>query len=279
MWIIFSLLAGLFFTGMGLITRKILKGKKDFWAFSLFFSAVGALTSLPFLILQPKIAHSLSLWILMIIVGILIVLNNFFEFKSANYLEASLQGVIKKFRLVWIFLIGIFVLHETFSLQKAIGTLLVILASILLAKKFNKSQSIFGIVLLFISTFFYSAFISLYKILFKEFNSQSLSFFVFFIPAIINLMIMPDSIKRVILLVKSNGKPAFFACFLSAIGNLAMSYALSIGEVSKVIVIIEAFLITTLIGEHLFLKEKSHLFTKIFVVVIVVIGAILIRLS
>jgi drug/metabolite transporter (DMT)-like permease len=279
MWFIFSLLSGLFYTGQGLITRKVLRAKKDAWAFSFYFSAIGALISLPFLLIQPKITHSIYMWLLMLIVGLLIVIQNFLNFKATNYLEATLQGVMLKFRLVWVFIFGIIILHESFSWQKTIGTSVVVLSGLLVISKFNKPKSIKGIILSLSGTVFYAIVIICYKFLFKDFNSQSLTFFIFFIPTVLNLLIMPNSVQRVIKLAKEDGIFVFIACTLGAFANLAMNQALSIGEVSKVLVIIEAFLIFTLVGEHFLLKERKHLLIKIITIIIVIIGAILIRLS
>jgi uncharacterized membrane protein len=58
-----------------------------------------------------------------------------------------------------------------------------------------------------------------------------------------------------------------------------MNYALSLGEASKTLVIIESFLVVTLIGEHLFLKERDSLSVKIIAVILATLGAVLIRLS
>lgn len=226
-----------------------------------------------------KVAHSFSLWILLILAGVLIVIQNLLIFKSTNFLEPSVQGIITKFRLVWVFIFGLIFLGEHFSVMKLVGTVLTILAGLLLVKKFKKVQSTQGIVLAFISTIFYAVIIVFYKYLFTEFNSSSLTFFIFFIPAVINVFIMPNSLKRITKMMQESKLSVILACALGAFANLTMNYALTLGEASKVLVIIEAFLIITLVGEHIFLKEKDHLITKIIAAIIVVAGAILIRLS
>lgn len=279
MWFIFACISGLFYTANGLISRKILKGNKDAWAYSFYFSLIGALISLPFMISSFKVAHSFSLWLLLIMVGVLIVIQNWLIFKSTNFLEPSVQGIITKFRLVWVFIFGIIILGENFSLLKLVGTFLTVISGWLLVKKFKKEQSMQGIVLAFVSTLFYAIVIVFYKFLFVEFDSSSLTFFIFLIPAIINLIIMPNSIKRVLAMIKESKSAVVAACSFGAFANLSMNYALTLGEASKVLVIIEAFLIVTLVGEHIILKEKEHLMTKIIAVIIVIIGAILIRLS
>jgi drug/metabolite transporter (DMT)-like permease len=279
MWFVFACISGLFYTISGLISRRMLKGNKDSWAYSFYFSFIGALISIPFMISSLKVAHSFSLWILLILAGVLIVIQNLLIFKSTNFLEPSVQGIITKFRLVWVFIFGLIFLGEHFSVMKLVGTVLTILAGLLLVKKFKKVQSTQGIVLAFISTIFYAVIIVFYKYLFTEFNSSSLTFFIFFIPAVINVFIMPNSLKRITKMMQESKLSVILACALGAFANLTMNYALTLGEASKVLVIIEAFLIITLVGEHIFLKEKDHLITKIIAAIIVVAGAILIRLS
>ena len=278
MWLSFALLSGFFYTIQGLLTRHVLKGiKKDAWAFSFYFSAVGALISLPFMLQNFQVGYSVNSWIIMLIVGLLIVAQNLLYFKSSNHIPASVNGSITKFRLVWIFILGILILNESLSLGKTIGTLLTVIAGILIIKKSKEFGSVMGIIYSFSATIFYAIVIILYKFLFKEFNSQSLTFFIFFIPAVINLIKMPNSLKRITHLAQTDGMKVFIACTCGAFANLAMNYSLSLGETSRVIVIIESFLVITLVGEAIFLKEKDGLMIKIIAVLLAVFGAILLK--
>lgn len=279
MWFIYSLISGAFYTGSGLLTRYVLKNKKDAWAFSFYFSAVGALVSLPFMLANFKIASSLQPWLLMTLVGLLIVLQNFLNFTSSNYLEASLSGTVTKLRLAWIFLLGTIFLHKAFSFSKLLGTILTLAASLIIIKKFSLPHKLKGIYLAIASTFAYAIVILLYKFLFSSFNSVSLTFFIFLIPTILNLFFMPKAFVRIHRIFCEDGKAVILACALGAFANLAMNQALSIGEITKVPVIIESFLIITLVGEHLFLKEKQHLKTKLIAVALALAGALLIKLN
>lgn len=228
---------------------------------------------------NPKISSDWNTWTVMVIAGLLIVLQNLLQFKSANHIEASVQGVVQKFRLIWVLIFGVMFLHEGFSWQKIAGTLLTVLAGLILVKKMKRPKSINGIVLTLASTFFYGLVIVLFKFLFESFNFQSLTFFIFFIPAVINLMIMPEAGKKIIKLMKEDILFVTIACILGAFANLAMNQALVIGEASRVIVIIEAFLVITLIGEHFVLKEKENTLIKCIAVSLVIAGAVLIKLA
>ncbi|MEK7141216.1 MAG: hypothetical protein AAB800_01570, partial [Patescibacteria group bacterium] len=214
MWLVFALISGAFYTAQGLITRNILRGNKDAWAFSFYFSAVGALVSLPFMLANIKIGTQIAPWALMIVVGCLVVLQNFLSFKSANTLEASLQGSITKFRLVWVFLLGIIVIHEQFSLLKLVGTLTTVLAGSIILNKFRKPSSLTGVAFAFTATIVYGIIIILYKYLFSSFNSASLTFFIFLIPALLNVIIMPHAFERIKTMFREQHVPVLLACGL-----------------------------------------------------------------
>src|SRR5262249_40257279 len=132
MWLIFALLAGALYTGQGLITRHVLRGQKDAWAFSFYFSLVGAIVSFPFMLASPKIPTTWQPWALTLVVGLLIVGQNLLNFKSNTYIQASLSGAITKFRLVWVFILSVLILQTDFSWQKLVGTLLAVGAGLVI---------------------------------------------------------------------------------------------------------------------------------------------------
>jgi len=55
MWLLFSLLAGAFYTGESLIQRFLMRQQKDAWAFAFFYSLVGTIVAFPFMIASPKV--------------------------------------------------------------------------------------------------------------------------------------------------------------------------------------------------------------------------------
>jgi len=280
MWLLFAVISGVLYTGSSLITRHILKNdNNDVWAFSFYFSAIGALISLPFVLVDPQVATSFQPWLLMVFVGVLIVVHNLLNFASSKYISPSMSGSITKFRLVWVMILSILILNESSTIFKIVGTFLTVFSGIVIMKNLAKPKDIKGVFYSFWATIFYAAIIILYKFLFSSFNSQSLTFFIFFIPMVINIAIMPNSFERIYLLAKNNSRMVFLGCALGGLANLAMNQGLSLGEASRVLVLIESFLVVTLVGEHLFLKEREHLNTKIIAVVAATIGAVLIRMS
>jgi drug/metabolite transporter (DMT)-like permease len=279
MWLICALVAGVLFTASSLLTRRILKGNKDSWAFSFYYSVVGAIISMPFALSSLQIPNTFSPWLLMFFVGLLIVAQNFLNFKSANFIPASVTGTISKFRLVWVFILGLLLSQEVFGWNKLIGVVFMIIAGFVLLYKQTGVPDKVGIMYAFSSTFFYAVVIVMYQYLFQSFNSQSLTLFIFVFPALINLLIMPNRFVRIRDLFMAYRVPLIVACACGGFGNLAMNYALAQGNSTSTLVIIESFLIITLVLEGIFIKEKGNLIRKIVATLLAVIGAVIIRLS
>lgn len=277
-WITFSLIAGFFFTTSDLITRYILKGKRDAWAYSFWFSFFGSITSLPFFLANPKLPGINSLLIL-IVSGVLIVIQNLLRFKSTNILSPSISGAILKFRLIFVLVFGLIFLSETFNMYKLVGTTLTIVSGSLLLNAFKGKVYKKGIALAFFSTIFYATVITLYSIVLKSINAVTLTFFIFLIPAVLNLALMPNSSTRIRILIKKSPKPIILATVLAAFANLALNQALAYGEQSRVIILTEVFLIGMVGAEHIILKEQGNLKKKIIAVTLAVAGAIFIQLS
>lgn len=276
MWIFFSVLAGLCYTVSGLTTRHVLKGDQDAWAFSFYFSAIGALIAGPLFFLSPQVPSSVMPWVLIVLIGFLVVAHNWLSFKGANYLDASLNTTLSKLRLIWVLLAGAIVLHESLSINKIIGTLLTVFASLVIAQQLRKLPAWNGVILVIGATFFYTIIVMVSKILLNVFSPVSLTFFIFFIPAVINFGLMPKAWHRIKELIAVHKWGVILACVAGGFANLAMNQAYQLGEASRVVVLMEAFSVVTLMVEALYLNQRQQLLAKIVSVVLAVVGAILI---
>ncbi len=279
MWLYFALLAGGIYTVESLVARHTLRNQKDSAAFSIAYSLVGTVISLPFMLAASRVPHSVSLWLLAIAIGFIIVIHNFLVFRASGLLEASLLGAVSKLRLVWVFIFGIVFLSVSFSWAKLFGTLLVIAAGLIVVRRFRKPESKSGISLALTATLFNASVIILSKYLLGSFNAVSLTFFASFLPALIfNLILIPHSVTRLRKLLKNHWRPVLLACGLGAFANLALNQALALHDANSVIILNEAFLVLVLVGEHLVFKEKQHLWFKLASIVLAIAGAILIQI-
>lgn len=279
MWFLFAALSGILYTGEMLLRRFLLRAQKDAWAFSFFYSLVGTVITLPFMLSNPQVPHTAGPWLLALVLGALIVGHNLLLFKASNHLEASLVGTLAKLRIVWVFALSIILLGAAFSWSQLAGAVLTILAGVVIIHRFKRPESTTGVMLVLSSTIFAALIIILSKHLLDSFNVVSLTFFATFLPAaILNFILMPNARSRIKKLFRDDWRVVLLACGLGAFANLALNQALSLHDASSVVIIGEVFLILVLAGEHILLKEKEHLWIKLLSIALAIGGAILIQL-
>lgn len=279
MWIVLALISGAFATAENLLVRHTLRAKRDVWAFSLFYSLVGAVITLPFMFYHLVLPQTIGSWLLLGLVALLIVGNNYLLFKAAGQLEASLVGSLLKLRLVWVFIFGITLLHDPFSWTKFAGTVAALLAGWVILHGFKRLKSYAAVMVVVAATLFNAGVVVLAKYLLESFSVGGLTFIGFFLlPLIINAVAMPRMADRARALYRADGRVVILACAFGALCNLAINGALALRDASSVIIILEVFLILTLVGEHIWLKEKEYVWVKIASVALAVAGAILIQI-
>jgi drug/metabolite transporter (DMT)-like permease len=279
MWFIFSALAGLLYTGEGLLQRHFLRKQKDAWAFSFFYSLVGVIVSFPFMLASPVVPNTVGPWLGALLVGLLIVGNNLLLFKAANHIEASIIGTLFKLKFVWIFVLSIILLGNAFEWSKLAGVVLTVAAGLVIMHRFKRLTPNAGVSFVLMATVLNALIIIAAKYLLDYFNAPSLTFFAFFLPALIlNFILMPNAKLRIGKMFTADRKVVFAICAVGAAANLALNQALSLHDPTSVIIISEVFLVLILAGEHLVLKEKERLWIKLGSIVLAIAGAIMIQL-
>ncbi len=274
MWLYFAIGAGLLFTCSTLLNRRILKTGSDPWVLSFYFSAIGSVISLPFMLSNFKAPDTWSLWLIMLLTACLVVFHNFLNYTALKHISASVHGTFYKLRLVWVFLIGIFLALESWQALTVLGVTLTVAAGVLLVWKKGERFSMTGVAFVIGSSLVNAIAFTLFKFLFGSFNVETLTFLTFFIPAIINALVIPKFPQRVKEFGSKNWLVIVTACSFGAFANLAINTAINLGQVTSVLVIVEVFLILVLAGEHLFLKERAGMLKKTVAVLLAVIGAI-----
>ena len=174
---------------------------------------------------------------------------------------------------------GIVFLNEALSIDKVAGAVLTITAGLLILGKFKSKENFKGLLYAFVPTFVYAAIITLYSVLFNKFNTASLTFFIFLVPAIANWIIMPGSNNRILTFLKRH--PVFViisGCF-AGFGNLAMNEAFKVGEQGRVIILLEVFAVVLVASEYFILKEKEKPVIKIIALILAIIGGVLVKIG
>lgn len=280
MWLLFALLSGFFYTGLNLFQRHILKGNdSDPFAHSFFFSLVSMIVVAPFMLYNPQFATDLFSWLLVLVMGVFVAVQNFLSFSGTKFASLSIVGTIAKLRIIWVFLLGLLLAYEIWSPYKGLGILLTVIGGIIMVLRFNQKAEFKGILFAFFATFFYAAVIIIYTPLLQSFNVVTLTFLLFAVPTVINLFAMKNVVSRIQTSYKRESWKLIVVGFLSGLANLTIIAAINLGEASRVLVITEAFFILVLLGEHFILKEKTGVVRKSVAASFATIGAILMRIA
>jgi drug/metabolite transporter (DMT)-like permease len=219
MWIVLALIAGAFATAENLLVRHTLRAKRDVWAFSLFYSLVGAVMTLPFMFYHLVLPQTIGPWLLLGVVSLLIVGNNYLLFKAAGQLEASLVGSLLKLRLVWVFILGILLLQDTFSWTKFAGTVVTLLAGWVILHGFKRPKSYTAVMIVVAATLFNAGIIILAKYLLESFSVGAITFIGFILlPLIINAVAMPGMADRTRALYRAGRSRVWPVFFISGRG-------------------------------------------------------------
>jgi drug/metabolite transporter (DMT)-like permease len=278
MWFVYALIAGIFSAINSLLVRSYSKKHKDSLILSFCFSSIGALILLPaIIIMQPSIPMNPIFWGGIILISALVVIGNSLTFGASKYVGASTQNVINKLRLVGILICGIIIFSDTITVEKMIGMLFVITASLLIIDYKNWHASKKWIILLLINVCIGVIMAVLLKKLILMSEYILVAFLLFFVPALINATVIPNFIKRLKDKIPDI-KPIILITILGVVFNLALIKALSYKELSGIYFVMEGAIILVVFGEHFILKEKERLGWKIAAIILAIAGAILLQI-
>lgn len=276
MWFLFALIAGIFFALTSLLIRSYAKKNADAWLLSFYFSLFSAIILIPFFIYEFQFPLTIHFFGGVVLVSVFIILYNFLTFKAAQFLSASVNSTLSKFRLLWILLAGVFIFGEHIVAKNILGMVLIIVSFLLIIDFKNWTSSRKGVIFVVLGTFVYSISAIILKQLALLSGTLSLTFFIFALPVIINALVIPNFFDR----AKKeffNWKMLLGIAIVAVIGNLALVKALTYNALSGVYFVMSASLVLVLVGEYIFLKEQDRLIWKLVAVILAIVGTILIQ--
>jgi drug/metabolite transporter (DMT)-like permease len=280
MWFEVALLGSLFSAVGSLLNRQILKDKPDSLVYSLFFSVVCSIFSLPLFIYFFALPSNLYQWVGILILSGIAVLFNYLIFTGYKYVSASWARTLSQTKYIWIILFGMLFLSEFISLKASLGMVLIVAGSLLTIWRGKNKSSIStrGRTLILASALVMASYSVITKVVLKDISPYVLTFLLFFFPAIINLVLIKNVKKKSVDLWKILPKRRFALIGILAVAmNLCLLIALSSGNVAQVTIVFEFAAIFLIIGEYFFLKEREHLWKKLIALVLAAIGVILVR--
>lgn len=195
-------------------------------------------------------------------------------FKSLKQIEASESSILLSSIRLWV-VFGAFVfLQELFSIQKVIGTI-IILVGICIAQ-WQKQKLVFnlGVVYALLAAFFYAAAEIVAFYILRDFDAPSFSVYGSLLPVIALLIIKPKSVKKLAFYLKP--RYALNISVVSINDTLATIFlylAYQIGKnASQIAPIMATQTIVSVLLAVIILKENKNILNKIVGAMVVVAG-------
>lgn len=279
-WYIFAFLSVAFSVSYGLISKKLLNDEDDHNPIvfaSALFSAVAGFSLIAYIATNPNIQKDLTAFsdpTVLLFLSINVVMYTIapsFYWRALKHLPASEVSILYDLTTVYIFILGVTLGTEAFSITRLIGGLLIVGAVLILgfstAKK-NKFKVNKYFWMLMAATFLYALAALTDNIIVSRDYFSPLFFQIlsFGVPSLLILVINPGTMPRlknvynfkVYRYILLNGL-FFFGSFW------AIYKAYDVGGVtSEVNFVTSSETILTVVLAGLFLKERDHLGVKIF---------------
>lgn len=198
-------------------------------------------------------------------------------FKALKTIEASENSILLSSQRLWLVLGAFIFLHETFSLPRVIGTLIIILG-IFIAQQQKRFVINQGVIFALLAALFYAVgeIISFYIL--SNFDTASFTVYVSLLPVITILIIKPNTLQKLAFYFQPKYALNILAVSLNdTLATLFLFFAYQAGRnAAQIAPIMATQTIITVLLAILILKERHNLLNKIIGAITAVAGLILI---
>lgn len=278
MWFWLVLVSGFSSSLQQIIHRFVLREERDALVYALLFQLTTALVVVPLLVfnfrLPPFGLPYLGILASSILSGSYLLIT----MRAYNYAEASMSAVAAQTKAIWSWLLGVLLLGEGAGLTKFLGVIL-IFAGVTMTTMKGQLRLNKGICLILLAAVVGSVETVFDKYSLKFFPVPVFVFIVSLAPALMMLPTVKTPKVRFKRFFQGKNRNVFLTGFLAAISYYSVMWAISLGEISKIVPISQAFTVVTIGGGILLLKERGKIWEKIIGGLLAVLGVVLVKLG
>ncbi len=250
------------------------------YAFAWMTQIIASVIFLPFAWQYLALPASRMAWIALGIAALVWTIIAISVYISIKKTEVSIREQLTQSRIIWVLIFGIFLLGETFTIKKLIGTAIIFIGICILL--FHPERKLGRLtdpgVLWTLGFALLSAVAAITdKFALGYFRPELYGFLVYLIPGIVLTGFLPKIKDDVRHLWKIHGKIAVTTIIFSTATYFFVIKAYSLADVTLVYPFLQLATILAVIFSIIFLKEREHKWQKIAAAVIVIAGAIIMK--
>ena len=241
------------------------------------FTGIFSLMMISFFEMKFQINSSIILTLLAVV--LIYAVTDRLNIEARYGLDPSTFSMMKQLSTVFMIIFGFIFLKEELILKKIIGTILIIMANLILT--YNKGKFVINkyFVMTFFANFLFAVAMLINVDLSDHFNLAFYTYITVTIPAILIFIFGRHSIKEVKEEFKLYDKKRFIlAAFCWALMLNTSIRAYQLGSVTIVAPLFALTAILNALVEFIFNKNRSKFIQKIVAAIIILIGVILIKM-
>lgn len=261
-WIFIAALAGLASNIFNFLSRYFLKEKDDPTVYAWYFEVIRLIAFCLVAIVDWKVIINIQSIILFILLGLTESLAAYWLMKMHEYSHLSISTILSRTRLIWVPIIGFFLLKEQLHLSEYIGIVVLFIGlSIIVAphKLFVDKGAMYANLDAFI--------IALNIVITKmtlPFGSNSVINALMVLPSVFLFPVcMPNAKKRISAMFHQRLLLKTFAIGVNIISVYLFTIALRIGDASKVTAVYQGMMVVAVLAGIVILKEREDVVRKL----------------
>jgi len=278
LWLIFALSSALI-GGMSSLMQRYILRSHDFVSYAFLFQILSGLFFIPLMLFDFKVPTDIF-GIEIVLLGIVVwTITSLCIYKSVQMLEISIGSPVGSVKILFLLLLSYFLLSESLTTSKIIGTLSIFLGMFILTYRKGASFSRLrdkGVQLTIFSAFMLALASIVDKTALRYWSVPTYSFFVFFFVGIAIGTLMKKRFDKLIYLVRKSGSVVVLASILVVAVYYLELQAYKLTDVSNVYPIARFSLFFTVFGGIIFLKERKDILQKILGVIPMFLGILFI---
>ena len=251
----------------------------DPYAQTIAFYAVVGLFALIIAVIRGGFQYQISADLLpyFILITIFAALTSVLGFRAIQLIEASESSILISSSRLWVVLGAFIFLQEAFSMQKLIGTVVILVGITIAQWKKQKFVLNEGVIFALLAAFSFAITELVSFFILRKFDATSFAVYTNWLPVIALLLIRPRSFKKLAFYLKRKNAINISLVSISDISaTLFLFYAYQVGRnASQIVPIMATQTIVTVFLAVIILKEKNYMLQKIAGGIFAVIGTIL----
>lgn len=277
LWVILYLIAAVVFAQS---FKKANRNMKNAGALTILLEIFTALFSILFIpLFDITFPHDINIYLTLSAVIIIYAITDRLNIESRYGLDPSVFSMLKQLSTVFLIILGFFFLKEEIIIKKVIGSVIIILANILLAFDNGKFKFNKYFIMSFISNFLFAVAMLINVNISDNFNLGIYTIITVLFPAIIISICGRHNINDLRKEFNLYDKKTFLlAAFTWCLMLISSVRAYQLGNVTLVAPLLTLTSLFNTIYEYFINKNKSKLIQKLIASILIILGVLIIKL-